>query len=246
MRKVSLLAAAVTLSFAAPAWAAVEITLTPRDAEGNEVTGPVEAGTTLTVDLVLAVEAGDADVSDVREVRFDLTASSSNLAIGEFTWTLDLESGDDLYLELNTPPIYNVIYLGLEPTEGTILAITETPQVVATVEVTVEGDGTLEVLNLNAASGDQGAQISAGFDDPVELTAAGGDLIGGTLELTVVAEEPVGNDNANDNVADNANDNEVSQGPRVTGGICGLGAVSGFAACGVVLCAMRALRPRRR
>ena len=157
----------------------VLVTLVARDAAGVEVTEPVPAGTTVVVDVLLAVDAQDDPLSDVRHIQFDFRASDATLTLGTFSWRL----GGNLYEPLtNTLPTPSATSFALESSEA-LLQLTQVPMRVATIDVTVNGTGVINAVGPTANDRTSLASIRAGFDMPREFSLFADNLRGGTLEL---------------------------------------------------------------
>ncbi|UCE59601.1 MAG: hypothetical protein JSU63_19425 [Phycisphaerales bacterium] len=169
----------------AQASADVVVTLEPKDADANPVTTAVDAGTTVFVDILLAADEADTPLADVRLLRFDFTETSSTLSLGEFAWTFDSLENDGLYLldEVREELLFSAAYISTTAVEGAVVALGGTAVRVATLEVTVNGTGTLDGIGPVEPAAGRGAFFTAGFETPVNFSLAENNLSGGALTI---------------------------------------------------------------
>ncbi|GFO81854.1 MAG: hypothetical protein A49_14810 [Methyloceanibacter sp.] len=170
-------------ALASTAAADVIITLSARTASGQEVSGPVAAGTVVFVDIFASVDVANDPLPDIRLLAFDFDETDETLVLSGFSWELDLPDGSDFYSIRDSLPAPSAVYIGLSRIDGRILDLSGTPTRVATLDVTVNGTGRLDVIGLGGAASDSAAQISANFETPVDFTRAAGNLSGGGLVI---------------------------------------------------------------
>ncbi|MFQ5590761.1 MAG: thrombospondin type 3 repeat-containing protein [Phycisphaerae bacterium] len=176
---------AILLTSGSALSADIAITLDPFDQDGAPVTAPVPAGSVVLVDILLSADAGET-LADVRQLRFDFSLTSPALELGAFTWTFDSLDSAALYLtdEDRSGLQWEAAFTGLSGAEGRIVNLDATPVRVATLEVTVNGTGTLDALGpANPGTGD-GAFFWVGFlPVPEEFSLPLGNITGGTVTL---------------------------------------------------------------
>ncbi len=189
-----------------PVAADLVITLEPKDADMNPITGPVDPGTQVVVDVLLSVTADDNPAADLRGLQFDFAATSAAIEVSEFTWLLDPGISDDFYLQFDILPVPSATFIGMSGLEGMILNLDETPIRVASVTVTVGGAGTLDTGATDPASG---ATFRAGFVAPVDFSVAFGNLSGGTFDFSLPEPDSDG-DGVSDDVDQFPDDPEES------------------------------------
>jgi len=178
----------MTVMSALPATADVVVTLSATDLSGATVTGPIERGAQLTVDVLLSVDGADDPLPSVRGIQLDLSNTSESIATSDFAWMLDtVLTSDDLYVSFASGNSIqpSIVYTGQDPVEGFILDLSGEPVRVARLDVAVGGDGTLDVLGSFGATSISTAGLDAGFNPRVTFTVADGDLVGGELAFTV-------------------------------------------------------------
>jgi hypothetical protein len=151
------------------------ITLEARDESQNPIVGDVAPGTQVFVDILLSVNGDDNPLPDVRLIQFDFSASSPLIQRDAFTWTVD-PAGYGFQIDTFPTPSATSILFGTSPL---LVSLDEAPQQVATVEVTVNGGGTLDV---GMSIGDR-ELVRAGFTDSVAFSPDGGNVSGGTLSF---------------------------------------------------------------
>jgi hypothetical protein len=172
------------LTTANPAWADVIVTLEAFGQDGQPITGPVAAGTDVTVDLLLSADAEDDPVVDVRLIQFDFEATDSNIDLVSFTWTVDANGYSFQDPDL---PLTNVTAVHLNSAPG-MLTLTTEPVKVASVDITINGSATLDAVNPANTDPNYGADVRAGFglNEPArQFTFPAGNLQGGSLEFSV-------------------------------------------------------------
>jgi hypothetical protein len=134
--------------------------------------------------LLLSVDGIHNPLRDVRSIQVDFRASSAELQVGSFTWTLDLSVSDANYVQF-FEPVPSITYLGTGRVDGFILDLSSTPRRVATVDVTVNGSGVLTVQSAGTNSPSSATVVSAGFDSPVIFSSSDGNLGGGSVSITI-------------------------------------------------------------
>jgi hypothetical protein len=87
---------------------------------------------------------------------------------------------------------------------NSIIDLDPTPQLVATLEVTVNSSGTLDLRNVGADQTGEGLLFRAGFSEPVDFTVDDRNVSGGTLRLSVTGGG--GADTDRDGVPDSVDD----------------------------------------
>ena len=179
---VGLLSAALACAaLTGPATADVVVTMAAFDANGQPISAPVAAGTTLEVDLLISVDAADDPLPDVRLIQFDFGATGAEIQLDAFVWSVDSLAYSYQVADF---PVSNVVSLFTGSSPG-LITLTGTPVRVATVEVTVLGTGTLDAANAQSSDPDAGAYFEARFDVPMTFSAPDGNVQGGTLALSV-------------------------------------------------------------
>lgn len=162
----------------------VIITLEAFGSNGQPISGAVAPGTDVVVDILLSADGEHDPVPDVRLIQFDFDATGSGIQLVSFTWTVDANGYSFQDPDL---PLTNVtsIYMGSAPG---LLALTANPVKVASVEITIDGSGTLDLVNPTNTDPNYGADVRAGFglSEPQEqFTFMAGNLQGGSLAFSV-------------------------------------------------------------
>jgi len=153
------------------------VTFAARDNLGRDVTGDVVPGSKLEIDILLSVDGDDDPLSDVRSIALDFSESDPMLVLDAITWQVDQAAYGFLVTDLPKPSATSLAF----SSQPGLLVLDGTPQVVAILDVTVNGAGVLD-----AGFGPGGAaKVSADFNAPVEFTGSGVNVSGGTLALTV-------------------------------------------------------------
>jgi hypothetical protein len=186
-RELSVLAVALAALLASSARADLIVTLSPKGADLNPVSGPVPAGTALLVEILLSVDGNDNPLADLRLLQFDFAATDSTLTLGTFAWELDANAYGFVVSTLPAPSAVS-LFTG---SDSRLLSLNDNPLRVATVAVTVDGDGILNAVgSLDVGQGSQAA-FNAGFEPPMPaFSLPVGNLRGGTVELTVAVPTP--------------------------------------------------------
>jgi len=153
------------------------VTFAARDNLGRDVTGDVVPGSKLEIDLLLSVDGDDDPLSDVRGIRFDFSDSDTMLVFDAINWQVDQALYGFLVSSFPRPSATTLAFTS----QPGLLALDSVPSVVATLEVTVNGAGTLDA----GLGPDGSALFNAGFVPPFEFSGAAGNVSGGTLALTV-------------------------------------------------------------
>ncbi len=178
----------------------VVITLEARDAEGELIEGDVPARSTIFVDMLLSVDEEDDPLLNVRDVQLDFEGTTVGLVVGNFVWVLPAGVDPATYSRSQTLPRPRLAYVAESRIGNSIIDLEQNPLLVATMEVTVNSSGTLDLRNAGADRVDEGLLIRAGFDDPVDFTLDARNVSGGTLRLTV--EGGAGPDSDRDGIPD--------------------------------------------
>jgi hypothetical protein len=163
----------------------VVITLEARDAAGELIAGEVLPRTTIFVDVLLSVDAEDDPLLDVQDVLFDFEATTTALVLSDFRWVLPLGVDPVTYGRAENLPRPRLVYAADSRIGNSIVDLDQTPQLLATFEVLVNGSGTVDLRNAGADRVDEGLLVRAGFEEPIEFTLDARNVSGGTLRLTV-------------------------------------------------------------
>jgi len=186
MKQLSKLAALAMFVWVGAAEAGVLVTLSATDADGQPVSGNVEVGETIVVDIYLSVDADAEPLPDIRLIQFDFTASSDTIDVSDFLWMLDVPGGDVMYgFQIVNLPKPAATYTGQTRAEGLILDLTTVPVRVAGFNATVNGSGSLDVIGSIDGGFTRDAAVHAGFDTRVVFSLDDATLSGGRLELTI-------------------------------------------------------------
>lgn len=174
------------LAASGPVRANVIVTLEAFGSGGQPITGAVAPGTNAVVDILLSADAADDPVSDVRLIQFDFDATPTGIRLVSFTWAVDANGYSFQDPDL---PITNVtsVFLGSAPG---LLTLTSEPVKVASVDITIDGAGTLDVVNPENTDPNYGADIRAGFglsEPNRQFTFPAGNLQGGSLDFSVTS-----------------------------------------------------------
>ena len=161
---------------------------------GEPITGPVAAGTNGTIDIFLSADAADAPVEDVRFIQFDFEATDDSIALLAFTWSVD-ENG----YSFQDPdlPLTNVTSIMIQSTPD-LMILTQEPVKVASVDITINASGMLDLVNPANTFDDFGADVRAGFSTGERFNAMVGNMRGGTLAFTVSSDGGGGTDSDRD------------------------------------------------
>jgi hypothetical protein len=172
--------------FAAAADAGVVISFEARDANGAPLASQVAAGTTAQIDILLSANGADDPLPDLRLLQFDFSATSPDITVDSFAWKVNVSAYS--FQTTNLPVVSAVSsFFSSSPI---LLTLTATPTRVATVEVTINETGTLDVTNTNAADTNSGASFRASFDFVNRFSLIDGNLSGGTLDFVVDGAAP--------------------------------------------------------
>lgn len=204
-RLVSLRFAAAVLCWSvAPALANIVITMEATDANGDPIGETVAAQSVLTVDILLSVDEEDDPLLDLRTVQFDFEGTTVALVTRNFRWILPPGVESDSYTQFAALPRPRLAYATNSRVGNSIIDLDQTPQLVATMEVTVNSSGTLDLRNVGADQTGEGLLLRAGFTEPVDYTVDARNVSGGTLRLTVTGGG--GADTDRDGVPDSVDD----------------------------------------
>lgn len=125
-------------------------------------------GQSFTADVLMSSTGGS--IEQVRLLQLDPTASVG-FVVNELTWDLTNLSDDSLYLIYNTDSIFSATYVATSAIPGTIVTLTDVPQVVAHATATVTGEGALDLCGpINPSSVDVGVRVLAGFNQIAEFS----------------------------------------------------------------------------
>ena len=188
----------------------IVITLAATNADENPIEDPVAAGTKVFVDVSLSVDEEDDPLLDLRSIQFDFRATTSTIVVSNFRWELPPGVDETSYSRFEALPQPRLVYLSNSRIGNSIIDLDATPVRVATLDVTVNSSGNLDLRNPGAdATG--GVAIQVGFDEPLDFDLAGRNVTGGTLRLAVEGASGPDTDTPDDR----------NTGPRATGGLCG-------------------------
>lgn len=162
----------------------VVVTLRPVDAQMNPIAGGVAPGTPVVVDIMLAADGDDVPLADVRMLQFDFGATGTAIQLGDFTWLVDTSAYAFQTQPTETLPLAGAVSL-LFGSNPDLISLDVDPVRVATIEVTVNGNGTLNVVGSNDVGQASRANIDAGFGPRVTFSLGMGNLAGGVFEFSV-------------------------------------------------------------
>lgn len=175
----------VAILAAAPrATGQIAVTLTARDSLGMPIRAPVEPGSRVRVDIALSIDTlliNAEPIPDLRILQFDFASNGDALRLGTFRWLVDFTTYPKRSETLPRPSAEST---ATSPTSN-LITLTDTERIVATVEVTVLGRGTLNVVGSTTDTESIGAQFEAGFDPPRLFTLFNDKVSGGTLQIVV-------------------------------------------------------------
>lgn len=187
-----------------PALANIVITLEATNANGDPIGDTVAAQSVLTVAILLSVDEEDDPLLDLRTVQFDFEGTTVALVTSDFRWIFPPGVEADSYTAFETLPRPRLAYVTNSRVGNSIIDLNQTPQLVATLEVTVNGSGALDLRNVGTTQTNQGLLLRAGFTTPVDFTVAARNVSGGTLRITVTGGG--GADTDRDGVPDSVDD----------------------------------------
>jgi len=162
----------------------VAVTLTARDSLGMPVRAPVEPGSRVRVDIALSIDTrlvNVSPISDLRVLQFDFVSNSDGLRLGTFRWLVNFTTYPKRSENLPRPSAESTATASNE----NLITLTETELIVATIEVTVNGRSTLNVVGSTTDSESIGAQFEAGFNPLRLFTFFNEKMSGGTLQFVV-------------------------------------------------------------
>lgn len=167
------------------------LTLVPKDTDGNLIGTTVPEGSRILVDIFMSVDGEDNPVDAIQTLQFDFLSTSESIVVDLFNWQVDMSAYPFMSEDLPIPG-------GFSPAcfeEGfSCISVTDEPLLLATLEVTVNGNGTLNAVGLaNDPSTVMFELTIATFEaadpsSPIPLTVfslSDGNLQGGTLDLSV-------------------------------------------------------------
>ena len=166
------------------------ITLEPKDRQGGALTTSVPAGSRVDVDILMSVDGVDNPLGALQLLEFDFASTSETLVpvAGSFRWRVDMSA---YAFQIPTFPSPQVFSLECSTHAVPCIGLTDVPLVVATFEVTVNGDGILNAIG--GTGSDQGSIALFEADDPGTaspfkvFSLLGGNLRGGTVEIAINA-----------------------------------------------------------
>lgn len=176
------------------AWGAradVTVTLRPFDTNGVPISDAVPEGARAVVHLLVSAGGTDAPLEDVRLFQFDFSATSPTIELGLFTWEVDTSAYGFQSVLSPTAPIAGAASL-LFASDPRLIALDAEPLLVATVEVTINGGGVLDVIGATFPGLDTHARVDAGFSPRLIFSPANGNLNGGTLVFRVQGDSGTG------------------------------------------------------
>lgn len=195
---------AVFCWFASTAFGNIVITIEATDSAGDPIGDTVAAQSVLTVDILLSVDEEDDPLLDLRTVQFDFEGTTVALVTRNFRWILPPGVEADSYTQFAALPRPRLAYVTNSRVGNSIIDLDQTPQFVATLEVTVNSSGTLDLRNVGADQTGEGLLFRTGFTEPVDYTVDDRNVSGGTLRLTVTGGG--GTDTDRDGVPDSVDD----------------------------------------
>ncbi len=157
------------------------ITLEARNLDGESLATTVEAGTQAQIDVALSVDAADAPLSDLRGLQFDFSGTSTSITVDSFEWSVNSTAYSFV---TNTLPTVAAITL-MSSGSPMLLALTDQPVLVATVDITIDGTGVLDLRNPDSPDTNTAAWFRAGFATTKEFSLFDENLSGGTISFTV-------------------------------------------------------------
>ncbi len=180
------LAVVFALSFAQVATALVTVQLIP-SIPVNNLTG----GQTFSVDVMVSQDTGVT--RNLREARFDFSTTDAAIGLSNLTWDFTSLVSQALYFADPSLPIPAVAFSGSSFTPGFMLALPADGSFLrlGSFDLTAPANLGAYTVNAIAATDDTdintGAMFAWGFTpDPfVQNLANNGDVLGGTLEITV-------------------------------------------------------------
>jgi len=182
----------------------IVITMEASTSNGTPITGDVAAQSVIQVDVLLSVDEADDPLLDLKTVRFDFGGTTAALVARNFHWILPPGVDSDSYTLFETLPLPRLTY-GFNSRQGnSIIDLDQTPVLVASLEVTVNSSGSLDLRNVGTEQADGGLLFRAGFTEPVDFTVAARNVSGGTLRISVTGGG--GPDTDRDGVPDSADD----------------------------------------
>ena len=152
----------------------------------------VAPGTLLPVDVYLAVEQGDDPLPDVRLMQLNFQATSPGISLDNFIWLLTPTIDDSAYLLNKTFPQPSAAYFSSSRREGMIIDLDDQPLLVASMDVTVNGSGSIDLRfnDPNDTTTNNITLVRAGFATVEEFTFEKRNLSGGRLTITVIGGGP--------------------------------------------------------
>lgn len=174
-----MLVAGLSLVSAANVRADVIVTLEAFGSGGQPITGPVPAGTQAVVDILLSTDGADDPTADVRLIQFDFEATDAAIQLDAFVWSVDANAYSFQDAEF---PVSTVVSVFLQSGPG-LITLTSEPIRVASVELTINGSGTLDLTNPQAPTTDYGVSVHTGFQERKNFSLQEGNVQGGVLEF---------------------------------------------------------------
>jgi len=179
-----------------PASGDVIITLQATDGGGNNLPATLPVGTQVRVTVSLSVDEDDDPLTDVRLVQVSFVRSSPTLVVDSFEWTVSSALYGFQSEALPTPSAVSILF----ESDPDLLELTTTAIPVATILLTANGSGTLDVRGQTDENASDTAMVQAGFSPRVDFSTPAGNLNGGSLVFNV--EGSSGTDSDNDGTPD--------------------------------------------
>ena len=181
-----ILAGGVFLAWTASgAWAEVTVTLVVRGADPVVEPVAVAVGSSVLVDLYLAVDESRDPFSDVTLLQFDFSATTDTLDLQSFEWAVSVDSF--LFWSGATTGPRGQALCGAD--DPPCIGLTVEPLLIGTIELVVNDAGTFDAVGSSGLEQSSIAAVEGGGSDRASFTVAAGTLLGGTIELAL-AEDP--------------------------------------------------------
>lgn len=175
----------IAAALAVPAVGDVVISLRPIEAAPQPVADGVPAGSKVTVEVLVSADGSDVPLRDVRLLQFDLGATSPSLKLGHFSWLVPARGYGYRSAPQESYAVAGAASLHFD-SDPSLIVLTAEPVKVATIEITVDGNGRLSVLGDNREK--SRTRVDAGFRPRVTYSHAAGTLRGGAFDFRVRTE----------------------------------------------------------
>ena len=186
VRRFCCLGFGVSFLIASAAPAEIAVSLRALDVMGNPVSGPVAAGSQLTIEVRIAATGDDTAIPDIRDFVLDFSASTDTLGLIAFAWEIDATA---YAFQANSLPSPNAATIFLQPGPG-LLTLSNASELIGVLTVSVAGGGTIDAVTGDPVAGFGGAAFNAGFEEPREFSVANGLVTGGRLDIVVTGSPP--------------------------------------------------------